>query len=332
MPNGFITLYTKLPLFFRILLVAMICILSFGIFIYIVEPETFKTPMDGIWWAIITASAVGYGDLVPKTLAGRITGIILILIGVALLSSYFIYLSTTAVNMQKVFIEGKASFKGKNHIILIGWNERTKEIIDNFCKKKLPSPIVLIDETLKKNPLPNRQIHFIRGRADEDKTLLSAGIHDAQTVLITADQKKNEKQADMYSIIILLAVKGLNPGVKCIVEILTAEQLNNAKRAGADQVIHSNRISSTMLFNCLHSNGEIDAVMQIFNIINGKKVLYHSSQSFIGKSFLETGQKMLEEGLLLLGVKRGEDTIIKPQKAKDFIIKKYDLLLVISDE
>lgn len=332
MPNDFIAFYTKLPLFFRILLLALICIFSFGIFIFLIEPETFKTPMDGIWWAIITASAVGYGDFVPKTLAGKITGIILILIGVALLSSYFIYLATTTVNMQNVFLEGKASFKGKHHTIIIGWNERAKEVIENLCKKKLAAPIVLIDETLKKNPLTKKHVHFIRGRANEDKTLLSAGIHDAQTVLITADQTKDEKQADMYSILTLLAVKGLNPAVKCVVEILTVEQLNNAKRAGADQVIHSNRITSTLLFNSIESDGEMDAVIEVFHLLNGKKILYRSSQSFTGKSFFETCQMLLEEGCLLLGVKRGENTIVQPPKAKEFMIQKNDLLLLICEE
>lgn len=35
-----------------------------------------KSFADGLWWACITALTVGYGDLSPATLAGRITGII----------------------------------------------------------------------------------------------------------------------------------------------------------------------------------------------------------------------------------------------------------------
>lgn len=30
---------------------------------------------DGIWWAIVTALTIGYGDLSPATVPGRITGI-----------------------------------------------------------------------------------------------------------------------------------------------------------------------------------------------------------------------------------------------------------------
>lgn len=46
----------------------------------------FKSPLDGFWWAWITMTTVGYGDLVPTTLEGRIVGMLLILAGFAIFS------------------------------------------------------------------------------------------------------------------------------------------------------------------------------------------------------------------------------------------------------
>jgi voltage-gated potassium channel len=40
----------------------------------------------GMWWAIVTATTVGYGDVVPHTAAGRIVGGILMLIGIGFIS------------------------------------------------------------------------------------------------------------------------------------------------------------------------------------------------------------------------------------------------------
>ena len=36
------------------------------------QPEVFGSVLDGLWWAVITLTTVGYGDAYPVTAAGRI--------------------------------------------------------------------------------------------------------------------------------------------------------------------------------------------------------------------------------------------------------------------
>ena len=48
-----------------------------------VEPETFDTFGDAIWWALETVSTVGYGDIVPESGGGRLVGSALMLLGIA---------------------------------------------------------------------------------------------------------------------------------------------------------------------------------------------------------------------------------------------------------
>ena len=35
-----------------------------------------KSYWDGLWWSVVTALTIGYGDLAPATVPGRITGIV----------------------------------------------------------------------------------------------------------------------------------------------------------------------------------------------------------------------------------------------------------------
>ena len=48
------------------------------------NPE-FATFGDSVWWAIVTLTTVGYGDIVPETPAGRFTGVLIMVAGVGIL-------------------------------------------------------------------------------------------------------------------------------------------------------------------------------------------------------------------------------------------------------
>ena len=49
----------------------------------------------GIWWAVVTMSTVGYGDKSPKTLGGRVVGIIWMSVSIVLIASFTATITTT---------------------------------------------------------------------------------------------------------------------------------------------------------------------------------------------------------------------------------------------
>ena len=65
-------------------LVSFICI--FGYLFYVTEPQI-KTFGDGIWWALVTVTTVGYGDITPLTTTGRIVAAGLMFIGLGLIAT-----------------------------------------------------------------------------------------------------------------------------------------------------------------------------------------------------------------------------------------------------
>ena len=68
---------------FFILFIALI-IASSGMYLVEkdVQPEKFGSIPDAMWWAVVTLTTVGYGDVTPVTSIGRIFGSIIIILGI----------------------------------------------------------------------------------------------------------------------------------------------------------------------------------------------------------------------------------------------------------
>jgi voltage-gated potassium channel len=83
-----------------VLLIALAVVVAAGLLVEEVERgsnKAFQTVGDGLWWALVTVTTVGYGDKTPITPVGRGIAVVLMLAGIGLfgvlaatLASYFI--------------------------------------------------------------------------------------------------------------------------------------------------------------------------------------------------------------------------------------------------
>ena len=55
-----------------------------------------------MWWAIQTATTVGYGDVTPRHVSGRIVGVVVMLWGVAFISIITAIITTTFITRARV--------------------------------------------------------------------------------------------------------------------------------------------------------------------------------------------------------------------------------------
>jgi voltage-gated potassium channel len=63
-------------------LVTILC----GVVMRLVDPKDFDNVWVALWWAAQTVTTVGYGDVVPKDVAGRVVGTVLMLMGIGFLT------------------------------------------------------------------------------------------------------------------------------------------------------------------------------------------------------------------------------------------------------
>jgi voltage-gated potassium channel len=130
----------------------------------------------------------------------------------------------------------------------------------------------------------------------------------------------------MNIILTLLTIKGICVQVKCIVEILTREQVINAYRAGADEVIQSNKLTSVFMVNSLHSNGDGLLSNVVHELQESRLSSYPVEEPEIGKPFCDVCLLLLKKGFLLIGIQRGEETLLNPSHSLP--IEENDQLLI----
>ena len=76
-----------------------------GLLMHLTDPSTFPSLGLGLWWAVQTTTTVGYGDIVPTSVAGRAIAALVMLVGIG-----FITVSTAAIT--SAFLESARRRRG----------------------------------------------------------------------------------------------------------------------------------------------------------------------------------------------------------------------------
>jgi len=78
----FASLLDVFDVVFVVLGTILIIVLISGNLIHYLEPQTFPNAYIGAWWSLVTMTTVGYGDMVPQTVLGKLEAAFLMLAGV----------------------------------------------------------------------------------------------------------------------------------------------------------------------------------------------------------------------------------------------------------
>lgn len=93
-----------------VLTLFVLLVLMAGAIMSLVEPQTVKGNLwDGMWWAVVTATTVGYGDIAPTSAPGRLVAVALMLFGIGLtatlaasVAAYFVKADQGGTDLNEV--------------------------------------------------------------------------------------------------------------------------------------------------------------------------------------------------------------------------------------
>ena len=152
------------------------------------QPNVFQNAFSGVWWSVSTLLTVGYGDIYPVTVAGKILGILISFLGVGMVAIPTGIISAGFVEQyQKLKTVGDYAEEENIHFIRIKLTDK-----DSWTKKKI------IDLQLPKD------IMIVAVQRDKD-TIIPRGqtvLESGDVVVMCAEKTKEIQPIDLKEITI----------------------------------------------------------------------------------------------------------------------------------
>ena len=296
--------------------------------------------LDTLWWALVTITTVGYGDVVPHSTLGRIVGLILMLSGVVLVSLFTATIASIFVERKIKEGEGLESLKEKNQIVICGWNQNGEKVIEGMLihDKNSSYPIVLVNE-LDKDAVDSiqykyreRDIHFIRGNFVKEDVLARANIIRAKAVIMLADISHGHslEKADERTIFGAMAIKSMAPKVRICAELINQENKEYLLRANVDEIVIRGESNGSLLASASIEPGFLSMIKSLIDNEDDNKLWgFEIPSKYVKRPCRELSQYFKErwQGLLiaLLRERKGiqlEDILSHDVTAIDEFIKR----------
>ncbi|HEX4049898.1 MAG TPA: ion channel [Steroidobacteraceae bacterium] len=206
--------------------------------------------VDAVYFAVVTMSTVGYGDIAPRTPAARLFTVSLIVLGLVVFVT-----SLTAIvgplidsRMKKLLQPKRTSMKRSSHIIVVGDGPLARNALKALAARGLHATAIWPAGPLDGIEPPE---DLVIGDGSDSEVLRSVEVEQARAVLALSPD-------DSYNAFAVLATKELNPSARTVVAVNNVGNTSRVMRVHPDVVLDLPMIGSELLAMAL-SGEEITA-------------------------------------------------------------------------
>lgn len=193
---------------------------------------------DSIYWAMVTMSTVGYGDITPQTTEGRVVALTLIIAGLGVIS-FFTSIIVSAfgekiheIRTHRVFSEVE---RKRVDTLICGFGRVGEVVAERLTRDK--RPFVVVDPVETHVELARERGYLaVQGDGENNELLLNLGIENRinRLLCLTGD--------DVVNVYITLTARQFNPQVEIISRANHRENITKLYRAGASHCVAPNQV------------------------------------------------------------------------------------------
>lgn len=238
------------------LIVLLLCLSSFGFYFVELRPAGQDDILSAFWWAVVTLTTVGYGDIVPHTQLGRVFGLVVMISGIGMVSTLTGNLASLLVERKAKQRKGLLKVKLSGHVIILGWNSYAGTLIKTLAGVgALERSDVALVNTLPADERENQayllgltdKIHFVYGDPTLESVISRATPETARVAYVLSTEQIDPKEADQQSLYAVLTLRSMAPKLPIYSEVILERNREHLTRAGVNEIIIRGEVSSLIL-------------------------------------------------------------------------------------
>lgn len=230
----------------RRMLYALALVLAASLVVYI-DRDGYTgvvTFLDAIYYAAVSLSTTGYGDITPVTQEARLVNILVItpMRVIFLILLVGTTLSVLTEESRKTLQIRRWRKHMRNHTVVIGYGTKGRAATTALLADGVPSSqIVVVDAQADALAhASSRGLVTVQGQATSSDVLRLAGVTRARAVVVAPNQ-------DDTAVLITLSVREIAPGATIVASVRESENSHLLRQSGADSVVVSSETAGRML-------------------------------------------------------------------------------------
>ncbi|GGT20764.1 potassium channel family protein [Streptomyces purpureus] len=200
--------------------------------------------LDAVYYATVTLSTTGYGDIVPHSDSARLVNVLLVtplrVLFLIILVGTTLEVLTERTREEWRLNRWRATLR--DHTVIVGFGTKGRSAIQTLCATGLrKDQIVIVDPSSKVIEAANADGFVgVIGDATRSDVLLRAELQKARQIVIAT-------QRDDTAVLVALTARQLNRGAKIVAAVREEENAPLLRQSGADAVITSASAAGRLL-------------------------------------------------------------------------------------
>ncbi len=213
--------------------------------------------LDAVYYATVSLSTTGYGDIAPASSSARLVNVLVI---TPLRVLFLIVLVGTTLEVltersRQAFRIQKWRTKVRNHVVVVGYGTKGRSAVSALLGDGVsPSHIVVVDTVQESlDSASSIGLVTVHGSGTRNDVLRVAGVPNARAVVVAANR-------DDTAVLVTLTARELAPNAQIVASVRERENEHLLRQSGADSVVVSSETAGRLLGMATSTPSVVDMV------------------------------------------------------------------------